>query len=356
LTHTTEAAARHLDDLRTAIDQLREEREQATRELLQLTRLDPARLTVDQMVAPPRAVEPAVVEPDAVAGGVPTLGDLNIDAAFAAAMSDEAPGATTSASRDAAVERPATAASVRPASPAAGRADHIQDDVLTPRVVAPSAEEQVESAAFVDFRSEKPEQVPSPAGDAAAHVTLPVFSTMSAPPPRRRWPLALATVLIVAAIGVAWFAYSSRQRAGGKVEGLPPDTPQPGSAAPLERAAAPTAPPASFPADDPGATPPGETPDAPRAASPAPATGESRLELVPTRDVWVRVIVDGAQRVSGLVPADRPLAFDFTTSVSVRAGDAGALRVIHNGEPRGPFGADGAVLTRVFDAAREAPR
>jgi hypothetical protein len=181
---------------------------------------------------------------------------------------------------------------------------------------------------------------------------------MSAPSARRRWPLALAALLIVAAIGVTWFAYSSRRPASVEGEGLPPDPPQPRAAAPLaaDRAAAPTAPPASFPADDPGATSPSETPDAPSAASPAPAIGESRLELVPTREVWVRVIVDGTQRVSGLVPADRPLAFDFTTSVRVRAGDAGALRVIHNGEPRGPFGADGAVLTRVFDAAREAPR
>jgi hypothetical protein len=81
------------------------------------------------------------------------------------------------------------------------------------------------------------------------------------------------------------------------------------------------------------------------AVSPLPA----RVELHATREVWLRVIVDGERAVERLLAGGAQAAFDVGERITVRAGDAGAVRVVLGGADLGALGSDGAVVTRTFE-------
>jgi len=72
------------------------------------------------------------------------------------------------------------------------------------------------------------------------------------------------------------------------------------------------------------------------------------VELVTTRQVWLRVIVDGERRFERLIPAGERFLFEASRDVDVRAGDAGAVDASVAGAPAAPLGADGQVVTRIF--------
>jgi len=73
------------------------------------------------------------------------------------------------------------------------------------------------------------------------------------------------------------------------------------------------------------------------------------VELTTFRPAWIRAIVDGQETFGRIVPAGETIALEANASVTLRLGDAGAVRVRVNGEDRGLAGRDGEVLTRRFD-------
>jgi hypothetical protein len=101
--------------------------------------------------------------------------------------------------------------------------------------------------------------------------------------------------------------------------------------------------------------------DKPAAAAPSPATvtppvSVARIEIQTTREVWMRTTVDGEPPVERLVPGGRTLRFDPTQALVLRAGDAGGLRVVVDGEDRGVLGADGQVVTRRYELSPKKAR
>jgi hypothetical protein len=75
----------------------------------------------------------------------------------------------------------------------------------------------------------------------------------------------------------------------------------------------------------------------------------SRIEIQTTREVWMRTAVVGEPPVERLVPAGRTLKFNPVQLLVLRAGDAGGVRVIVEGEDRGVLGADGRVVNRRYE-------
>lgn len=109
--------------------------------------------------------------------------------------------------------------------------------------------------------------------------------------------------------------------------------------------------PATPPPSQAASTSPATAPAAPAAAAPAPApvaTSGFQVELTTTRRVWVRIIVDGQRAVERELPADERIPINPQELVVIRAGDAGAVRVLVNGRDSGPFGTDGFPATKSF--------
>jgi cytoskeleton protein RodZ len=93
----------------------------------------------------------------------------------------------------------------------------------------------------------------------------------------------------------------------------------------------------------------------PAPASPAPAvpSGPPRalnLEVVTIRPVWTRVTVDDKRIIEREIPGGQRLPFGADRSISIRAGDAGAIRVIVDGKDLGVLGKDGQIANRSFTA------
>jgi hypothetical protein len=82
----------------------------------------------------------------------------------------------------------------------------------------------------------------------------------------------------------------------------------------------------------------------------SPATAALRVELRTERESWLRVSVDGERRVERLVPGGQTFVLDASSTVLVRAGDAGAVTVSVNGAPAEIMGRDGRVADRTYTA------
>ena len=94
---------------------------------------------------------------------------------------------------------------------------------------------------------------------------------------------------------------------------------------------------------------------APAASAPAPVptptSGREKpppAELVTARRVWMRVTVDGARLMEREVAENTRIPLKPTSQVVVRAGDAGAVRVLIDGKDLGPVGPNGQVVTRTY--------
>jgi hypothetical protein len=97
------------------------------------------------------------------------------------------------------------------------------------------------------------------------------------------------------------------------------------------------------------ATPPAG-PSAPVAgATPAPVPARPlNVELVTVRSVWARVTVDDRRELQREIPEGQRLTFGADRAVTIRVGDAGAVRVIVDGKDIGAIGRDGFPATRTF--------
>jgi cytoskeleton protein RodZ len=92
-----------------------------------------------------------------------------------------------------------------------------------------------------------------------------------------------------------------------------------------------------------------------RAADPVPPVPAAppralNLELVTIRPVWTRVTVDDKRTIEREIPGGQRLPFGADRSISIRAGDAGAIRVIVDGKDLGILGKDGQIANRSFAA------
>jgi hypothetical protein len=120
-------------------------------------------------------------------------------------------------------------------------------------------------------------------------------------------------------------------------------------------ATSPVGPPApSAPVATPAAStgPASTTASAPTAPAPAPV-GPPRalnIELVAIRSVWARVTVDGRRAVASEIAAGTRMSFGADQAIAIRAGDAGAFRLVVDGKDLGVLGRDGQVYERVFAA------
>jgi hypothetical protein len=110
---------------------------------------------------------------------------------------------------------------------------------------------------------------------------------------------------------------------------------------------------------EPAADPPASTaaiaaPAVPAAETPA-ASPVRESEILTTRRVWMRVIVDGERVAEREVPAGTRLPLAARKTILIRTGDAGAVRVTVAGVDQGVLGGAGQVVTRTFtvpDAVR----
>jgi hypothetical protein len=62
------------------------------------------------------------------------------------------------------------------------------------------------------------------------------------------------------------------------------------------------------------------------------------------------VLVDGNREVERELEANAVVPLPAGRTYVVRAGDAGAVRFLLNGQDQGPLGRDGIVATRTFSA------
>ena len=98
----------------------------------------------------------------------------------------------------------------------------------------------------------------------------------------------------------------------------------------------------------PANTEPGTTPVSESSPSALPIGTQSELRAL--RHVWVRATVDGKRIVERELDAGDRVALNGRTIV-VRAGDAGALRVIIDGQDRGLVGETGIAVTRTYTSS-----
>jgi hypothetical protein len=106
---------------------------------------------------------------------------------------------------------------------------------------------------------------------------------------------------------------------------------------------------ASAPAPAPSPTAPEATASSAAAAprvTAAASAGESAI--VVERQVWMRVIVDGARVLEREVPAGTTIPLKAEKTIVIRTGDAGAVRLSLRGGTATALGSEGEVVTRSF--------
>lgn len=174
-----------------------------------------------------------------------------------------------------------------------------------------------------------PPRSPAPAIARASSSPRPAAGVLDAP--YARWILAAAGLLL-AVLVMLWVR-----------DGSPPPAqatnPAPGPSAPNTRPA--TAAPGTRP--DTAVPPPVASSGPPRALN---------VQMVTLRPVWARVTVDDRKVMEREIPGGQTIPFGADRAISIRAGDAGAVRLIVDGKDLGPLGRDGHPATRTLAAAK----
>jgi cytoskeleton protein RodZ len=98
----------------------------------------------------------------------------------------------------------------------------------------------------------------------------------------------------------------------------------------------------------------------PNLQSSAPQSGQFTVLIQAREDSWVSITADGKTIASYLLSAGEQRAVHGRQSVIIKAGNAGGLDVLFNGQKVGPQGASGEVKTLIFgpaglDASSTAP-
>jgi hypothetical protein len=150
--------------------------------------------------------------------------------------------------------------------------------------------------------------------------------------PRSRIGLAAAGLLVVLLL-VSWLVSQSG-------DATPENEPAAAPAAQTPPAS--TSAPASAPATAPPSTP-----------KPVASTGVPRaltVVLMTSRPVWTRVIVDDRKVIERELPGSQTIPLGADRAIAIRAGDAGAIRLVVDGKDIGVMGRDGQIGSRAFTA------
>jgi cytoskeleton protein RodZ len=186
--------------------------------------------------------------------------------------------------------------------------------------------------------------------------TKPETSTAEPPPQEENataarvpWGI-LAIVLLVAALSLAILNFYSRGKPAGVVREVPAHSMQP-SASPLSQPA-PVAPTASNAQVE---SPPPEKQISPATSAPPentkPVAGTFVVLLKAHDDSWISGTVDGTQLSDQLMTASSEKSVSAHQSLTLKAGNIGALDIYFNGQRLPSQGEDGEVKTLAFDAA-----
>jgi hypothetical protein len=160
----------------------------------------------------------------------------------------------------------------------------------------------------------------------------------------------LAIVLLVAALSLAILNFYSRANPADAVREAPAHTVQP-SASPLSEPAPvePTASKAQV------GSPPPEKQISPATSAPRentqPVAGTFVVLLKAHDDSWISGTVDGTQLSDQLMTALSEKSVSAHQSLTLKAGNIGALDIYFNGQKLPSQGQDGEVKTLAFDAA-----
>jgi hypothetical protein len=105
------------------------------------------------------------------------------------------------------------------------------------------------------------------------------------------------------------------------------------------------------------AVPPAQKPAEPTpVASTGPDTAQDKptralnIVLMTSRPVWTRVTVDDRKVIEREIPGGQTIALGADRAIVIRAGDAGAVKVILEGKDLGALGRDGQIASRAFTA------
>ncbi len=79
------------------------------------------------------------------------------------------------------------------------------------------------------------------------------------------------------------------------------------------------------------------------------------VELAITEESWVQVLVDEAKAFEGVLQVGEQRHWSGDRQVAVRAGNAGGVEVIVNGESMGLMGEPGQVVDQVWEKLEQAP-
>jgi cytoskeletal protein RodZ len=184
---------------------------------------------------------------------------------------------------------------------------------------------------------------------------------------RFRWSSSLSAAALVVVVMLlcsglyalyAWWQRAHRPVAAHQsppiaaVQQAPP--PAPVQQAPPPQVQPSTAPTGTQPSSGaPAPAPSTEQPAPPVAPPPLPVAGAHpnapvRVELTADEPVWVLVRSDGKYFFSGTLGAKESRAFEATSTVLLRLGNAGGVTITLNGKPVGPVGPKGQVRTVQF--------
>lgn len=94
---------------------------------------------------------------------------------------------------------------------------------------------------------------------------------------------------------------------------------------------------------------PSVAPSSPANVAPAASQGPPpQAEIVTLRPVWLRVTVDGERTIEREVKGNERIPLRARRTIAIRAGDAGAVRMMLNGQDQGLLGRTGEVVSRTF--------
>jgi hypothetical protein len=358
LTGDEETASQHLEHLRSAISRLRDQRAQAVAEFRSLTQQGrgeealPDLVTERAEIAAAADASTLTVDPATLEMGIGARDSQDPWGFSPARIAEEPEPAPASAVASLEQTAPETASFGRPHRlPEGDAAAGPAGTPAAPVPAVPPAGAGVEPGTGGDSLRELREKL---ARLDAAAPRPPEFAEPTPRPGRRR---ALTWIAVPALIGIAvtgWYLgarrspatladLTSQERGAGPASAAPVVLPPPSLATDAR-------PDATAGAAATGAT---TSQAAAKTATPPPAV-PLVVELVTSREVWLRVTVDGRRSLERTVPAGRTLRFEAQTAVSFIAGDAGAVELTVNGEARGRLGGDGQVNRRRIDAP--APR
>ena len=161
-----------------------------------------------------------------------------------------------------------------------------------------------------------------------------------APRPFITWDFVIGSLLFLIVVGGAgYFVYAALSQPG--LAALAP-TPSPDEAGVTESAALPLPTVTTPPTGTPTSLPPTDTP------TPL-FYGGVTVELVIRQPSWVQILADDEKVFEGILQAGESRAWSGQRRVAIRAGNAGGVEVVVNGENRGLMGEEGRVADQVWE-------